>query len=435
MADNKKQVNITRKQLVGVERERVTNRILVIATAGVVAVVLGLIGWGIIQENVIAPGVVVAVVEGEEILGREFQIRVRANRQQSLGAYIQLVQNYEIFGSDPQIGQQILAQLNQLQFQLIPDQMGLTTINQLVDDRLVALEAEKLGISFTASEIEEELRGFFGYFADGSPTPSSTPSIAATSTLSEAQLAIVTLTPTTTPLPSVAPTAGGVDEEADSDSEPVDGDIATPTSGPTATEFTLESYQNIYQEYLVAQEEDIGLREEDLRLIVLNNLYQNALYDLLTADVPTEQEQVWARHILVETEEAALQLLANLESGSDWADLALEHSLDTSNSQNGGDLGWFSFETIVTPFAEAAFAVEIGEISDPVESDFGWHVIQVIGHEMRPLSTQQYADARNVVFQEFVQSLRNDYDWEIFNTWIDITPDEPEIPFEYRLAQ
>jgi hypothetical protein len=435
MADKKKLVNITRKQLVGVERERVTNRILVIATAVIVVVVLGLIGWGIIQENVIAPGVVVAVVEGEEIYGREFQVRVRANRQQTLGAYVQLVQNYEIFGADPGIGQQILTQLNQLQFQLIPDQMGLTTINQLVDDRLVALEAKKLGITFNDVEIEEELQAFFGYYAEGQPTPSSTPTIAATSTLSENQLAIVTLTSTPTPIPSATPTAREEGDEEDGATPTVEVENATPTVLPTATAFTLESYQSIYAEYLATQNDDIGLTEEDLQLIVLNNLYQNALYDLLTADVPAEQEQVWARHILVETEESANQLLADLESGSDWAELALEHSLDTSNSENGGDLGWFSFETMVTPFANAAFAVEIGEISNPVESDFGWHLIQVIGHEMRPLSAQQYAEARNGVFQEFVQGLRNDYEWEILNTWIDITPDEPEIPFEYRLSQ
>jgi len=196
MADKSKQPNITRKQLVGIKRERVTSRILMIATVVIVVVVLGLISWGLIQEKFFVPRIIVAVVEGEEINGREFQSRVRVNRQQFIGTYIQLVQNYQIFGEEPEIGQQILGQLNQIQFQLLPASMGNTTVNQLVDDHLIALEAEKLGITVSDEQIEEELQALFGYFPEGTPTPGLTPTFAATSTLSETQLAIITLTST-----------------------------------------------------------------------------------------------------------------------------------------------------------------------------------------------------------------------------------------------
>lgn len=436
MAEKTKKPVTTRKQLVGVERERVVNRFLLIAIGVIVLAVFGLVSWGLIQENVITPRTIVAVVEGEEIDGREFQGRVRSNRQQMIGTYIQLVQNYQIFGADPGLGQQILGQINQIQFQLQPATMGITTINQLVDDRLIELEAQKLGVEVSEEQVEEDLQNFFGYYTDSTPVPTEVPTQVPTSTLSETQLAIVTLTLTPSPVPSVTPTMPDEDESEASATPTEEGEPSpTPTALPTATAYTFEGYEEVFQNYLEAQETDIGLTEEDLRTIIRKNLYRNALFELITVDIPAEQEQVWARHILVEDEETALQVLEELENDVDWTSLVADYSLDPSNQESGGDLGWFPFENMVTPFAEAAFELEIGEISEPVESSFGWHIIQALGHEMRPLSGQEYAQVRNSVFQDYVQDLRNDYEWEIFDTWFDITPDDPEIPFEYRLTQ
>jgi parvulin-like peptidyl-prolyl isomerase len=436
MADKNKIVDVTRKQLVGVEKDRAYNRILLIITAIVVITVLGLVSWALIQERIIAPRTIVAIVEGEEITGREFQSRVRANRQQNIGTYIQLVQDYQIFGTDPSIGQQILSQLQQIQFQLTPASMGSITVNQLVDDRIIILEAEKLGISVSEADVDKELEGFFGYYPNGEPTATATSTLIATSTLSETQLAFITLTPSITPLGTVTPSATAEESvEAESTSIAVGTEVPTATSLPTATPYTSEGYEEVFQNYLDIQKTDIGLTEEDLRSIVRANLYRNALFELVTQDVASEEEQVWARHILVETEEQAIEIIAELENGAEWVDLTAEHSLDPGNAASGGDLGWFAFTSMVEPFAEAAFDLDIGEISEPVESNFGWHIIQALGHELRPLSRQQVVEANNRLFQDYVQSLRNDYEWEISETWFDITPDDPDIPIEYRLAQ
>lgn len=436
MADKNKIVDVTRKQLVGVEKDRAYNRILLIITAIVVITVLGLVSWALIQERIIAPRTIVAIVEGEEITGREFQSRVRANRQQNIGTYIQLVQDYQIFGTDPSIGQQILSQLQQIQFQLTPASMGSITVNQLVDDRIIILEAEKLGISVSEADVDKELEGFFGYYPNGEPTVTATSTLIATSTLSETQMAFITLTPSITPLGTVTPSATAEESvEAESTSIAVGTEVPTATSLPTATPYTSEGYEEVFQNYLDIQKTDIGLTEEDLRSIVRANLYRNALFELVTQDVASEEEQVWARHILVETKEQAIEIIAELENGAEWVDLTAEHSLDPGNAASGGDLGWFAFTSMVEPFAEAAFDLDIGEISEPVESNFGWHIIQALGHELRPLSRQQVVEANNRLFQDYVQSLRNDYEWEISETWFDITPDDPDIPIEYRLAQ
>src|SRR5690625_279088 len=90
------------------------------------------------------------------------------------------------------------------------------------------------------------------------------------------------------------------------------------------------------------------------------------------------QDEVKARHILVEEEEQARDIIAELDAGADFAELAEEHSTDPSAEGRGGDLGFFTRDRMVAPFAEAAFAMEPGtHSSEPVETQFGWHVILV----------------------------------------------------------
>lgn len=90
-----------------------------------------------------------------------------------------------------------------------------------------------------------------------------------------------------------------------------------------------------------------------------------------------EQEQVDARHILVEDEDLANDLYKQLKDGADFAELAQEHSTDGS-AASGGDLGFFSRGQMVPEFEEKAFSLEVGEISEPVKSEFGYHIIETL---------------------------------------------------------
>src|SRR5579871_1275862 len=99
------------------------------------------------------------------------------------------------------------------------------------------------------------------------------------------------------------------------------------------------------------------------------------VYDEAAKQIEGEQE-VHARHILVETEDDAKTIEAELKKGGDFAELAKTKSKDPGAS-DGGDLGFFTKEQMVPEFANVAFSLEPGKISDPVKSQFGWHIIKV----------------------------------------------------------
>ena len=98
------------------------------------------------------------------------------------------------------------------------------------------------------------------------------------------------------------------------------------------------------------------------------------LYNEKIGSVKPEPE-IHARHILVDTEDEAKDIKQRLEKGEDFATLAKEKSKD--KNADGGDLGFFGKGQMLKPFEDAAFALEVGKISDPVKTQFGWHIIKV----------------------------------------------------------
>ena len=99
------------------------------------------------------------------------------------------------------------------------------------------------------------------------------------------------------------------------------------------------------------------------------------LYDERVKGMPA-QEEVRARHILVKTEDEAKKVAAELTGGADFAEAAKKYSQDRGG-QGGGDLGYFSRGQMVKAFDDAAFTLEKGKLSEPVQSEFGWHIIKV----------------------------------------------------------
>jgi len=89
------------------------------------------------------------------------------------------------------------------------------------------------------------------------------------------------------------------------------------------------------------------------------------------------QKEFSAAHILVDTQERAEELKAELDGGADFATLAKDNSTDVGSGSNGGDLGWFGLGMMVKPFEDAVVAAEIGKVSGPVQTDFGWHLVLV----------------------------------------------------------
>ena len=91
-----------------------------------------------------------------------------------------------------------------------------------------------------------------------------------------------------------------------------------------------------------------------------------------------QQEQVKASHILVDDEETAKEIKSKLDKGEDFAKLAKEYSKDTGTKEEGGDLGYFTKDSMVKEFADVAFALEVNKISGSVKSQYGYHIIKVV---------------------------------------------------------
>jgi peptidyl-prolyl cis-trans isomerase C len=134
----------------------------------------------------------------------------------------------------------------------------------------------------------------------------------------------------------------------------------------------------------------------------INDQVLKAKYDELVKQV-TPPEEVHARHILVKTEAEAKEIIAQLKKGADFEKLAKEKSTDPGSGESGGDLGYFTKDKMVPEFADAAFKMQKGSISDtPVHSQYGWHVIQVLDKRAQPLPTldQVKPQLTNLVLQD-----------------------------------
>lgn len=134
-----------------------------------------------------------------------------------------------------------------------------------------------------------------------------------------------------------------------------------------------DQYSQLSRYYELRALRDVFFQQE-IRENVTDEAAQK-LYDERIGSTEPEPE-IRARHILVKTEDEAKAIIQKLADGEDFAELAKAESTGPS-SANGGDLGFFSKEQMVAPFAEAAFALKKGEISQPVKTRFGWHVIKL----------------------------------------------------------
>lgn len=122
-----------------------------------------------------------------------------------------------------------------------------------------------------------------------------------------------------------------------------------------------------------------SLRELYFKEVIKNSVADSdakALYDAQVAQIKPEEE-VQARHILVETEDQAKDLKKKITEGADFIATAKEHSKDPGSKEDGGMLGYFGRGQMVPEFEKAVFTLNKGDVSDPIKTQFGWHLIKL----------------------------------------------------------
>ena len=364
---------LTKKQIARSQKVRRRERNTLIGIVSVIVLVVGVLLYGAVNEYVLKPNAPIATVDGVDIPTRLYQKYWQYIQFNTLSSYQQYQSELDRLNALPEptdmdaIYIQYYQQLvQQLQSQL--QNLDMAVLDNLIGDELVRQEAKKEAISVTPEEVQSEIEIAFGLDRNP-PTPTPTEVITDTTVVTE-----------------------------------------TATPEPTATRMSEDQFQTAYDNQRDYIQKQFGFTEQEFRALFEIQLLRDKLQAVLGERVPTTEEQVHARHILVATEEEAQKVVARLQAGEDFAALAKELSTDDSNKDEGGDLGWFGRGKMVTEFEEAAFSLEVGKTSAPVKTEFGYHIIEVLekdaNHPMDEatlsekkstalddwLATQQYSD-------------------------------------------
>lgn len=415
------------------EREAEIQRYVLIGTGAAVAVIVLILLVAVVIELVINPNRTVIAVNDETVNVAEFEERVRLERAILNTRINNFAATLSAQGLDINqfAGQEPLRTwLSQVQ---LPDQLGNTVVETMIEDILVRQTAEEMGITVSQEDIEQQITDFLGYDltppedeagAESTAEPTVEPTITPTP--------FVSPTPSPVPSPTNTPEPIEATEEATAEATDAVDTTATPTFTPvppTSTP-TFEELREQRDETrdLVFQSLTSSARISEARLtqyfetLALREAVKNAVSEL-TNEVPHAS----ARHILVNTQEEAEDIVAALEAGESFSELAQAVSIDTGSGANGGELGWSPVTNFVAPFADALTEAEVGATVGPVETEFGWHVIQLHGREMREVTDDQLDAARQSEFNSWLEDQRaqNEENIDISNIWTENIPDEP----------
>ncbi len=173
---------------------------------------------------------------------------------------------------------------------------------------------------------------------------------------------------------------------------------------------TLEEFQQQQRTQVKIQLNNEALRKDVAGTIEPSDAKLASYFENNISKYQT-QEQVRASHILVQDEETATDLIQRLEAGANFAELANQYSTDTTSAEKGGDLGWFARGKMVPEFEEVVFSLEVGEISAPVKTNYGYHIIRL--DERRSAHTPILEEVRDQVRDDFIAEKTD----ERFNEW------------------
>jgi len=317
-------------------REQKMQRWIYIGIGAVLALVLLLIGIGLLNEYVLKPNKPVATVNGEKIAQDAFRRRLRFeqdNLVSQINQYLQFGEQFANGGPNP-----FLSTIQPMYNELAdPGTFAYTVLDRMIEDVVVNQEAKKYDVTISDEELQTEIEKQFGYDREAEQSP------------------------------------------------------ASDTMTNTAPAMTEDEFNQRYNEYVQNMADKGSLTEQEFRDLFKTYMLRNKLAETVPLEFDKTDEAVKVSYILIKPEpevplvkrEAdALKKIMDarkriVDDGEDFAEVAKEVSEDPGSAPNGGDLGCFTKDQMVPEFADAAFSLEKGEVSQPVKTDFGYHLIQV----------------------------------------------------------
>lgn len=432
--------NVPGRPLSRHERDLIAQRYIIIGAAIFGIALLAVLGWALYDYNVVQPAQPVARVGTEQISSSEYQRAIRYTRflqLDTLRRYRELQrESPDLAAYVEQQAQQIVDSMSSANAQ----SFGQQVLSNLIDDKLIRQEAARRGLTASPEEIQARLENNFGYYPDGRPsaTPTATDLPAefltyVPPTLNPTTVAGWTPTPTITPTQTLTPTATAT-------AGPSPTPMPTLTPFPTSTPLSTEDYGTQVAGFTGDLKRDAGLSDADLRYFIESDILRTKLSESLGAEVPATEEQVHARHILVADQATAQQLYDMLQVGIDWDMLAAQYGTDASSTR-GGDLGWFGhYSGFDTTFVAKAYETQVGTVSQPFQTQFGWHLVQVLERAERPLTASQVSQARDSKLQTWLseqQAKVNDDGTplvEMLPVWSERVVSEPSVPLDLQVA-
>ena len=423
---------LTRKEERLRHRDRERHRKLYTYVGAALAVALLAVVVGVVYQFLFLPRAEVAKVGDVSIAASQFWKRVKFEQNSLTNQLIRYQELEQQFSQ--QFGQGVFAsQISQLQSTLgSPFALGQQALNSMLEDLILQKEASARGIVVSDEEVEnalrEELANSSGLVTEPQATATVQAGLDATATAAAW---------TPTPIPTVDPSAAPVTATVPPPPVP------TPPVPPAPSIITETTYLERLGNLQKSVEQIAGMTLDEYRAIVRTRLLREKLQELIADEnVQTTEESVHARHILLSVREPAPEptalpdgspaptalpegaptpeptpaprskeetlALANdlyqqLVDGADFAQLASEYSDDPGSAADGGDLGWFGRGKMVAPFEEAAFTLAVDAISQPVESSFGYHIIQVLERDdARPKDAAALDQERSQAFQSWL---------------------------------
>lgn len=390
------------------EREERQRRILYVAMAAVAVLVVSLLAGGALYEFVIQPRQVLASVNGVNITRGDYW----KVRKFSLGTQIS---QYQFFSAQNPQYATLIQRLQQQLRTVKTDPADADTIQNMIDDLVVQQRLGDLGLQLTEADIQGYVADNFAPGQINTPTPTSTvnPTVRAWATeTATAAAATATAQANATPRAATPGTPGTPGTPAATPATPqaTPGTPGTPAGTPTPTA-TIDRDQALatatagYAKYLQDLDKAVGMSRDDyVRLVARPQIARQKVTAKLAGEVKDVQPQAHTVHILLATKEGADQARQQLlaDPGS-FAGVALQQSTDTTTNQTGGDLGWFPRGVMVKEFEDTAFSLPLNQVSEPVKTKFGWHLIKVIERaDDRPLTEATLQSLKDGAFQKWL---------------------------------